>query len=112
MLKIQIGGHLRTAKPVIASVTFHAEAASAPIRTARESDALGARAALHSSLRQTSRPYVDILLDFDMIFVMTVEPGLAVKVPLNRDASKIQRTRGCHPRVFGYFDSEMMGSLA
>ena len=39
-----------------ASVTFHAEAASAPIRTAREIRRLVPVLLLRSSLRQTSRP--------------------------------------------------------
>ena len=58
-----------------ASVTFHAEAASAPLRLAREIRAQGRRVGLALRPATGIEPYVDILGEFDMILVMTVEPG-------------------------------------
>lgn len=76
-----------------ASVTFHAEAASAPIRTAREIRRLGARAALALKPSTDITPYVDILPEFDMILIMTVEPGFGGQSFLESMLPKIQRTR-------------------
>ena len=57
------------------SVTFHAEAAAAPLRLARELHRLGARAGLALKPATDIAPFVDILNEFDMILIMTVEPG-------------------------------------
>src|SRR5215218_5075852 len=57
------------------SVTFHAEAAGAPIRTARAIRSAGARAGLGLKPGTTVGQYADILREFDMLLVMTVEPG-------------------------------------
>ncbi|MDN5963265.1 MAG: ribulose-phosphate 3-epimerase, partial [Actinomyces sp.] len=58
-----------------ASVTFHAEAAAAPVRLAREIRHLGARVGLGLRPASDITPYVDLLSEFDMVLVMTVEPG-------------------------------------
>lgn len=58
-----------------ASVTFHAEATAAPLKLAREIRRLGARASLALRPATGIEPYLDILDEFDMILVMTVEPG-------------------------------------
>lgn len=57
------------------SVTFHAEAAAAPLRLARELHRIGARAGLALKPATDIAPFVDILNEFDMILIMTVEPG-------------------------------------
>ena len=59
-----------------ASVTFHAEAAHAPVRLARELRRLGARAGLALKPATPVEPFVDLLPEIDMLLVMTVEPGL------------------------------------
>lgn len=76
-----------------ASVTFHAEAAGAPIRTAREIRHFGARAALALKPSTDIAPYIDILPEFDMILVMTVEPGFGGQSFLETMLPKISRTR-------------------
>jgi ribulose-phosphate 3-epimerase len=75
------------------SVTFHAEAAGAPIRLARELRARGVRAGL--ALRPSSpvEPYLELLPEFDMILVMTVEPGFGGQKFLDVCLPKVARAR-------------------
>ncbi len=57
------------------SVTFHVEAAAAPTATARAIRAAGARAGLALKPGTPLEPYEELLRDFDLVLVMTVEPG-------------------------------------
>ena len=57
------------------SVTFHVEAATAPVRLARELRAQGARAGMALRPATPVEPYEDLLPELDMVLVMTVEPG-------------------------------------
>ncbi|MEV6416889.1 ribulose-phosphate 3-epimerase [Kribbella sp. NPDC051718] len=75
------------------SVTFHIEACRAPIRTAREIRAKGARAAMALKPATPIEPYEDILAEFDMILIMTVEPGFGGQKFLDVCVPKIRRTR-------------------
>lgn len=81
------------------SVTFHAEAAKAPIRLAREIRALGARACLGLKPATDIADYVDLLPEFDMILVMTVEPGFGGQSFLDSMLPKIRRTRDAIERA-------------
>ncbi|MDO5060288.1 MAG: ribulose-phosphate 3-epimerase [Actinomycetaceae bacterium] len=76
-----------------ASVTFHAEAAHAPIRLARELRRLGAKAGLGLKPTTDIHDYVDLLHEFDMILVMTVEPGFGGQAFLDSQLAKIRRVR-------------------
>ncbi len=76
-----------------ASVTFHAEAAAAPVRLAREIRSLGARASLGLRPATDISDYLDLLPEFDMILVMTVEPGFGGQPFLDSMLPKIERTR-------------------
>ncbi len=58
-----------------ASVTFHVEAARAPIRLARELRAQGARAGIGLRPATPVEPYADMFPEIDMLLLMTVEPG-------------------------------------
>jgi ribulose-phosphate 3-epimerase len=75
------------------SVTFHVEACRAPIRTAREIRAKGARAAMALRPATPIEPYEDILPELDMILIMTVEPGFGGQKFLDVCVPKIRRTR-------------------
>ena len=75
------------------SVTFHAEAAKAPIRLARSIRAAGARAGLALSPATPVEPYADLLGEVDMLLVMTVEPGFAGQPFLDVVLPKIRRAR-------------------
>jgi ribulose-phosphate 3-epimerase len=60
------------------SVTFHAEAVgqgSDPVSVARSIRARGARAGIALKPGTAAEPYLDLLPEFDMVLVMTVEPG-------------------------------------
>ncbi len=75
------------------SVTFHVEAAAAPVRLAREVRALGARAGMALRPATPIDPYEDLLPELDMLLVMTVEPGFGGQSFLDICVPKIRRTR-------------------
>ncbi|MEU5808335.1 ribulose-phosphate 3-epimerase [Streptomyces sp. NPDC047718] len=75
------------------SVTFHAEAAGAPVRLAREIRAKGARAAMALKPATPIEQYEDILPELDMVLIMTVEPGFGGQAFLDIMLPKIRRTR-------------------
>ena len=75
------------------SVTFHAEAARAPIRLARELRALGVRAGIALRPATPVEPYLDLLAEFDMILIMTVEPGFGGQKFLETCLPKVRRAR-------------------
>jgi ribulose-phosphate 3-epimerase len=75
------------------SVTFHAEAAHAPVRLARQLRAQGARAGLGLKPATPIESYADVLTEFDMVLLMTVEPGFGGQTFLDVVLPKIRRTR-------------------
>jgi ribulose-phosphate 3-epimerase len=75
------------------SVTFHVEAAAAPVRLARELRSLGARAGMGLKPATQVDPYEDLLPELDMLLVMTVEPGFGGQAFLDLCLPKIRRTR-------------------
>jgi ribulose-phosphate 3-epimerase len=75
------------------SVTFHVEAATAPVRLARELRAKGARAGMGLRPATPIEPYEDLLGELDMLLVMTVEPGFGGQAFLDLVVPKIRRTR-------------------
>lgn len=77
----------------LASVTFHAEASSAPIKLARELRARGAKAGMALRPATAVEPYLDLLPELDMILLMTVEPGFGGQSFIDVMLPKIRRTR-------------------
>ena len=75
------------------SVTFHIEAAKAPVRLARALRAKGARASMGLKPATPIEPYEDLLDELDMVLLMTVEPGFGGQKFLDIVLPKIQRTR-------------------
>ncbi|WP_232676063.1 ribulose-phosphate 3-epimerase [Nocardioides sp. R-C-SC26] len=75
------------------SVTFHVEAAAAPVRLAREIRAAGARASMALKPATPVEPYEDLLPELDMLLLMTVEPGFGGQKFLDMVLPKIRRTR-------------------
>ncbi|MET0435694.1 MAG: ribulose-phosphate 3-epimerase [Cellulomonas sp.] len=76
-----------------ASVTFHAEAAQAAVRLAREIRAAGARASIALRPASPVEPLLDLLPEFDMVLVMTVEPGFGGQSFIEGTLPKIRRLR-------------------
>ncbi|MBB4941410.1 ribulose-phosphate 3-epimerase [Streptosporangium album] len=75
------------------SVTIHAEAAKAPIRTLRQIRAAGARSGLALNPGTPVEPYEDLLGEIDMLLLMTVEPGFGGQKFLDVVLPKIHRAR-------------------
>jgi ribulose-phosphate 3-epimerase len=83
------------------SVTFHVEAAAAPVRLARELRHHGARAAMALRPATAIEPYADLLPELDMVLIMTVEPGFGGQRFLDLCLPKIRRTRALLDQVGG-----------
>jgi ribulose-phosphate 3-epimerase len=77
----------------LSSVTFHAEAATAPIKLARELRARGSKAGMALRPATAVEPYLDMLAELDMLLVMTVEPGFGGQSFLDVTLPKIRRAR-------------------
>jgi ribulose-phosphate 3-epimerase len=75
------------------SVTFHVEAAAAPVRLAREIRKQGARASMALRPATAIEPYEDLLPELDMVLLMTVEPGFGGQSFLDLCLPKIRRAR-------------------
>ena len=75
------------------SVTIHAEAAKAPVRTLRAIRAAGARSGLALNPGTAIQPYEDLLGEVDMVLLMTVEPGFGGQKFLDVVLPKLRRTR-------------------
>ncbi|MEU4206343.1 ribulose-phosphate 3-epimerase [Rothia terrae] len=73
------------------SVTFHAEAAIAPIKLARTLRESGARAGMALRPATAVEPYLDMLSELDMLLIMTVEPGFGGQKFLDVTLPKIRR---------------------
>ncbi|WP_237187609.1 ribulose-phosphate 3-epimerase [Rothia nasimurium] len=73
------------------SVTFHAEAAIAPIKLARTLREGGARAGMALRPATGVEPYLDMLSELDMLLIMTVEPGFGGQAFLDVTLPKIKR---------------------
>ncbi len=76
-----------------ASVTFHAEATQAPVRLARELRERGVRAGIALRPASPVEPLLDLLPEFDMVLVMTVEPGFGGQSFIEGMLPKIERLR-------------------
>ena len=76
-----------------ASVTFHAEATQAPVRLARELRSHGVRAGIALRPASPVEPLLDLLPEFDMVLVMTVEPGFGGQSFIEGMLPKIRRAR-------------------
>jgi ribulose-phosphate 3-epimerase len=75
------------------SVTFHVEAAQAPVRLARELRRHGARAGMALKPATPVEPYEDLLPELDMLLLMTVEPGFGGQAFLDVVLPKLRRAR-------------------
>ncbi|WP_298749597.1 ribulose-phosphate 3-epimerase [uncultured Serinicoccus sp.] len=75
------------------SVTFHVEAATDPVATARSIRAAGARAAVAIKPDTPFQPYEELLDEVDMVLVMTVEPGFGGQSFMDDQLAKVSAVR-------------------
>ncbi|MCC3274488.1 ribulose-phosphate 3-epimerase [Arthrobacter sp. zg-Y20] len=75
----------------LASVTFHVEASTAPIKLARDLRDRGAKAGMALRPATPVEPYLDMLPELDMLLIMTVEPGFGGQKFLDVTLPKIRR---------------------
>lgn len=75
------------------NVTFHAEAATAPITLARTLRSLGARAGIAFRPGTPVEPYLPFLAEFDQVLIMTVEPGFGGQTFLEPTVDKVRKVR-------------------
>jgi ribulose-phosphate 3-epimerase len=90
-----------------ASVTFHVEAATAPVRLARTLRSAGARAGLALRPATPVEPYLDLLPEIDLLLVMTVEPGFGGQQFLDVCLPKVARARAAINRAAGRAGGEV-----
>ncbi|MEU8248963.1 ribulose-phosphate 3-epimerase [Nonomuraea sp. NPDC048916] len=83
------------------SVTIHAEASRAPVRTLRQIRSFGARAALALNPGTAVEPYEGLLGEIDMLLLMTVEPGFGGQEFLDMVLPKIRIARALVERYGG-----------
>jgi ribulose-phosphate 3-epimerase len=102
------------------SVTFHVEAAHAPVRLARALRKAGSRAGMALKPATPIDPYADLLPELDMVLLMTVEPGFGGQAFLDIVLPKVRRARklvrdGEHRiwvQVDGGVDADTIGRCA
>ncbi len=75
------------------SVTFHMGATHAPVRLARQLHDMGTKACFAVRPAEPVEPIFDILSEFDMILIMTVEPGFGGQKFLDNQLGKVRRLR-------------------
>jgi ribulose-phosphate 3-epimerase len=95
-----------------ASVTFHVEAAAAPVRLAREIRARGARAAMALKPATPVTPYAELLPELDMLLIMTVEPGFGGQKFLDLCLPKIREARALIDRHGGEVRLQVDGGVS
>jgi ribulose-phosphate 3-epimerase len=75
------------------SVTFHVEAAQAPVRLARALRSAGARAGIGIKPATSVESLTGLLPEVDMVLLMTVEPGFGGQSFLDNVLPKVRRVR-------------------
>lgn len=73
------------------TVTFHAEASTAPITLARNLRKAGAKAGIAFRPTTDVEPYLPYLDEFDQVLIMTVEPGFGGQKFLPDALAKVSR---------------------
>ncbi|TQO18596.1 ribulose-phosphate 3-epimerase [Rhodoglobus vestalii] len=75
------------------AVTFHAEAAVDPVALARALRAQGTRAGVAVKPGTPIGPYLELLEEFDLVLVMTVEPGFGGQSFMDETMPKLRQLR-------------------
>jgi ribulose-phosphate 3-epimerase len=83
----------RYADTGVASVTFHVEASSEPVALARRIRATGAKAAIAVKPGTSLDSVLENLMEYDMVLVMTVEPGFGGQALIESTLEKVAKAR-------------------
>ncbi|WP_278313024.1 ribulose-phosphate 3-epimerase [Lolliginicoccus levis] len=75
------------------NVTFHAEATDDPVSVARALRAAGSKAGLSIKPGTPLEPYIEILKEFDVLLVMSVEPGFGGQSFMPEVLDKVRTAR-------------------
>lgn len=94
------------------SVTFHIEAVHDPVATARAIRAAGARAAFAVKPGTAFEPYADLLVEVDMVLVMTVEPGFGGQSFRADQLPKVRQVREAVRRTGGQVWVQVDGGVS
>jgi ribulose-phosphate 3-epimerase len=94
------------------SVTFHLEASLAPIRLARELRGMGARVGIAIRPATPVEPTLGILSEFDMVLVMTVEPGFGGQTLIEETLPKIRAVRSAVDQAGGEIMVQVDGGIS
>ncbi|PPH48058.1 ribulose-phosphate 3-epimerase [Rathayibacter sp. AY1C9] len=81
------------------SVTFHAEAARDAVALARRLREIGSRAGIALKPGTMVDDYLDLLLEFDQVLVMTVEPGFGGQSFMEETMPKLRTLRNVVDRT-------------
>ena len=94
------------------TVTFHVEAANAPVRLARELRQKGARASMALRPATSIEAFADLLGEFDQVLVMTVEPGFGGQPFLEPMLAKVARVRQLADQLGIALDIQVDGGIS
>jgi ribulose-phosphate 3-epimerase len=83
----------RYADTGVASVTFHVEASSEPVALARRIRATGAKTAIAVKPGTSLDSVLENLSEYDMVLVMTVEPGFGGQALIESTLEKVAKAR-------------------
>ncbi|RWZ61386.1 ribulose-phosphate 3-epimerase [Labedella populi] len=95
-----------------AGVTFHAEAAADAVELARELRARGARAGISIKPGTPIESVVDDLAEFDLVLVMTVEPGFGGQAFMEETMPKVRSLAHIRERRGLTFDLQVDGGIS
>ncbi|MDR1824121.1 MAG: ribulose-phosphate 3-epimerase [Bifidobacteriaceae bacterium] len=91
------------------SVTFHAEAAKAPVRLARELHAQGVGVGVAVNPATPVAAIADLIGEIDMILVMSVEPGFGAQPFIEHSLTKLSQARDLVKRSGRAIDIQVDG---
>lgn len=75
------------------SVTFHAETTENPVQLARTIRSIGSRVGIALKPGTEIDSYLDLLIEFDQLLIMTVEPGFGGQALIAHTLDKVTRAR-------------------
>ena len=100
------------AKLGAASISFHMGATHAPVRLARQLREMGCKACFAVRPAEPVEPIFDILDEFDMVLIMTVEPGFGGQSFMESQLETIRQVRAIIEKYHPTCELEVDGGIA